>query len=359
MRRYGTLARVGIALAFLAVAGFARASEEVSLLTSDGTLHVVTTGRAVDLGVQDPTIQPDRNVIEWTSRAQDGTLSMAVLPNSVSSNEKRGLQLAFDDQTQNLLLLWTEDTVFGQVHVGVLHNGTWTNSGLLPTQGISLSYNPKMTITHQPVTYLDEHDNPVSKTSSMLAIVWWEDALIGQARLANLFLDEENFDTAELAVYDLPALTGGGGDVSYDGVPTGAYVFPSIQPDGLTGAVLVSYADLHDQKQRVLRVEFPRDYGKPSDPNSVNWKRRHAPIVGIAMEGPIARVAPNVADTADGVRTTIGAGYRPTLSWSDGTSLRFTRLDGADWAPVRSIAIDDQMTYEKALSLVTGMGGRN
>src|SRR5206468_1156090 len=97
-------------------------------------------------------------------------------------------------------------------------------------------------------------------------IVWWEEALIGQARLATIFLDEQNFDPAILIVYDLPILSGGpGGAVSYDGVPTGAYQFPSVQADGLSGAVLASFADLHDQRHRVLRIQFPTDYGKPSD----------------------------------------------------------------------------------------------
>jgi hypothetical protein len=59
------------------------------------------------------------------------------------------------------------------------------------------------------------------------------------------------------------------------------------------------------------------------------------------------------------VRTAIGSGYRPTLSWREGDTLKFSRLDGADWAPVRSIAIDDAMTYERAISLVTSMGERN
>ena len=70
-------------------------------------------------------------------------------------------------------------------------------------------------------------------------------------------------------------------------------------------------------------------------------------------------MTPTMANLADGVRTTIGTGYRPTLSWRDGDALKFTRLDGTDWSPVRSIAIDDTMSYDRALALVTSMGQRN
>jgi len=359
MRRQQFLARLLAAVAFAALPGLAFALEEQSLLTTAGTLHVVRTGRAVDLGVDDASIPARSNLIEWTSRAQDGTLSMAIIPNTVSLNEKHGLQLAFDDQTQTLLVLWIDEGGYWQVRVGALHDGVWTNSGLIPSQGISRAYNPRMAITHQAVTHLDEQDQPVARTSSILSIIWWEEALVGQARLANLFLDEANFDTASLATSDLPALVGSGGDVSYDGIPAGAYMYPGLQADGLSGAVMASFADLHDQKHKVVNIRFPADQGKPSDPADVNWKRRHIPIVGVATEGPVARMIPTLADTREGVRTAIGSGYRPTLSWREGDTLKFSRLDGAEWAPVRSITVDDAMTYDRALALVTSMGERN
>jgi hypothetical protein len=361
MRRHGLL-RLFL-LASAAIAALPRASaalEEKTLLTSDGTLHVLRSGAAVDLGVTDAGISPQATLIEWSSRAQDGTVSVAILPETVSYSTKHGLDLAYDEQTATLLALWTEDvSAFSQIRIGVLRGGAWTNSMLLPSAGISRAYNPKMLVTHRTATYLDENDAPVTRTSSILSVVWWEEALYAQARYANLFLDETNFDPTALAIYDLPAVLGTAGDTSYSDIPSGAYLYPSLQADGLSGSVLVSFADLHDQKFKVARVEFPTDWGKPSDPTSVNWKRRHIPIVGVTMDGPVARQTPNVIDTRDGVRTTIGSGYRPTLSWSDGASLKFTRLDGAAWAPVRTIAIDDQMTYEKALSLVAGMGERN
>ena len=71
---------------------------------------------------------------------------------------------------------------------------------------------------------------------------------------------------------------------------------------------------------------------------------------------------PNVAANARAdlaITTSIGTGYRPTFSWRDGTTLKYSRLEGADWAATRAIPIDDVMTYDKALALVTGMGQRN
>ena len=362
MRRRALLPSLLFAAAAALLPGAASALEEVSLLTSDGTLHDVRSGTALELGVVDPSISPNAFLIDWTSKAQDGTVEMAILPDSVSYFAKYGLDLAYDDQTSTLLLLWTEDiSAYSQIRIGVLSNGVWTNSMLVPSTGISQAVNPQMIVTHNNVTYLDQTGASQTKTSSILSIVWWEFAETAKARYASLFLDEGKFDTTALTISDVPAFIGTNGPTSTADVPSGAYLFPALQADGLSGSILLAYADMHDQRERVLRLDYPVDWGNPYSPTDANWKRRHIPIVGVSMDGPVARSAPEVADTRDGVHTIIGRGYRPTLSWGNaaGDSLQYTRLDTADWSPVRSIAIGDQMTYDQASTLVISMAGRN
>ena len=360
MRRHGFLRLVLLAAALLALPRAGSALEETSLLTSDGTLHVLRTGTAIDLGVTDEHISPSQTLVEWSARAQDGTVSMAILPQTISYSAKHGLDLAYDEQTATLLVLWTEDVApFSEIRVGVLRGGAWTNSLLLPSAGISRAYNPQMLVTHQVETYLDDKSQPATRTSSILSIVWWEEAQSAQARYATLFLDETNFDPTALSIYDMPALLGTSGQTPTLNVPTGAFLYPSLQADGLSGSVLVGFSDLHDQAYKVARIQFPQDWGQPSDATSLNWKRRHIPIVGIAAEGPLPLMTPNASDTTNGIQTLIGSGYTPTLVWSDATSLHYSRLDGPAWAPVHSIGIDDDMTYDKALGLIKGMGQRN
>jgi hypothetical protein len=358
------LRRILLAALLAVLPAVASGLTEQSLLTADGTLHVVRSGSAVELGLQDVAIDPENTLIDWSARAQDGTVSTAIIPGTDSHSSKTGLQVAFDDQTHTLLLLWTENiSAMSQIRVGVLHGGVWTNSGLLPNQGISRAYNPQMRISHYPAYYLDENDQTVSKTGSLLSIIWWEEAQYGQARLATLFLDEEDFDPASLTIYDLATLSGDGDTgASSDGVPSGAYLFPSLQPDGLSGALLASFADLHDQRHKIVRIRFPSDQGKPSEAGNLKWQRRHIPIVGVAVQGPVARMTPILASgpgAGPSVGTSIGAGYHPTLYWRDGDSLKYTRLGDADWTPVHSISIGADMPYERALSLVVGMGERN
>jgi len=362
MRRRALFPSLLFAAAAALLPGVASALEEVSLLTSDGTLHDLRTGTALELGVVDKNISPNAWLIDWTSRAQDGTVTMAILPDTVSFFDKHGLDLAYDDQTQTLLLLWTEDvSAYSQIHIGVLNGGTWTNSMLVPSSGISQAVNPQMLVTHQDISYRDQAGATQTKTSSILSIVWWEWGQTAKARYASLFLDEGNFNTTALTISDVPSLVGVTGPTSMAGVPSGAYLFPTLQADGLSGSILVAYADMHDQRQRVLRFDFPIDWGSPYDPTDMNWKRRHIPIVGVSMDGPVPREAPEAADTRDGVHTTVGRGYRPTLSWGDaaGDKVHYIRLDTTDWGPVRSIAVTEQLSYEQAAALVAAMAQRN
>jgi len=109
MRRAGLFRAFALAVLAAALPAFALALEENSLLTTDGTLHVVRSGKAVDLGISDASIDPESIVIDWSARAQDGSVTTQVLPGTVSYQDKHGLQLEYDEQTSTLLLLWTEN----------------------------------------------------------------------------------------------------------------------------------------------------------------------------------------------------------------------------------------------------------
>lgn len=359
--RFRTLKTLALAAALATVPALCLAYEEQSVLTADGTMHLVRSGTAVELGIG--SAAADSYMIEWSSKAQDGTVQMAVIPGTVSSQEKRGLQLAYDESTGKLLLLWIEEiSAYSHVRVGVLQNGAWTNSALMPTQGLSRAFNPQMQLTHQTVTFLDDKNATVSQTASILSVIWWEESNAVLARFASVFLDEDSRDPGSIDVYEMPALIGSKSVLDAGDVPSGAYLYPALQSDGLSGVLLASFADLFDLKEKVVHVSYPSDRGKPSETGNIKWERRHAPIVSIALTGPVARMVPILAhqtDPTSGVTTIIGAGYRPTLSWRDGDSLKYSRLDGADWSPVRSIAIDDTMTYEMARALVIAMGQRN
>ena len=332
------------------------AAEEKSLLAADGTLFEIRAGTVVDLGVSDGSLRPDDYVIEWTSRRQDGTVRIGLVPGTQNGNVKRNLDLAFDEPSGSLLLLWKEELVpVSVLQLGVLRDGAWKTSVLLPNLGFSRAYNPQMRLSHSTVRWTDADGRSVERNRSILSIVWWEESQYAQARYAPIFLDEENLDVSNVAVYDLPVLAGGGGPTTYEELPAAAYAFPSLHSDGPSGAILASFADLNGHKNKVVKITFPTDLGAPEESN-ITWMRRHIPIVGVVGESPLAPTAPIRISS---MGTALGAGYRPTFYWRDGERVLYTRFDGREWASVKAIPLSDTMSYDRALALVIGMAASN
>jgi hypothetical protein len=350
-----SLACLLVAAAILAAVAMPAFAEEKSLLAADGTLYEVHAGLAADLGIAEGPA-PDDYVIEWTSRDQDGAIHVGIVPGTQNRNVKRNLDLAFDEPSGSLLLLWKEELApVSVLQLGVLRQGGWKTSVLLPNLGFSKAYNPQMRLSHSSVRWTGTDGQVVERNRSILSIVWWEESQYAQARYAPIFLDEENFDVSNVAVYDLPVLSGGGGPTAYDDIPASAYSFPSLHSDGPSGAILASFADLNGHKNKVVRITFPTDLGVPEEGN-VTWQRRHIPIVGVVGESPLAPTAP-VRMTSIG--TAIGTGYRPTFYWRDGDHVLYTRFDGHEWASVKAIPLSETMSYERALALVIGMASSN
>ena len=347
--------------AFALAAGAARADsngiapyEEKSLLTSDGTLYVVRSGTATDLGMVGGTLSPTDKIIEWSSRRQDGSVVQGIVPDSVNADGKHDLDLAYDEPTGSLILLWNEElTVLNVLRLGILKNGTWSVGNLLPNLGFAHAYNPQMLLSHQTLKLQDDHGNPVTQTRTLLSVIWWEEAQYAQARYAPIFLDEDT-GSGDARVYDLPSLIGSGGPTPSGTHSPGSYMYPSLQLEGIGGALLASFADLNSGKQYVVRITYPDNLGKPG-PDNVTWLRRRIPVVGVASDGPISD---DVPVTIASVKTVIGASYRPTLVWSTGSALGYSRFDGRAWSTAR-IPLTDTMTYDRALRLVQEMATRN
>ena len=333
----GILRSLFAAAAFTLAAGTAFAvdaaafQEQKSLLAPDGTLYSVRSGIASDLGLAGGGVSPDDFVVAWSARRQDGSVDKGLVPVTPGHSIKRNLDLAYDEPTGSLILLWKEDfTVLNVLRLGIFRNGAWTLSNLLPNLGFAHAYNPQMLLSHPTVTIQDSNGNPVSQTRTILSVVWWEEAQYSQARYAPIFLDEVS-DASDVQVYDLPALVGAGGPTSAGSHPATAFMYPSLQLEGIGGAILASFADLNADKQYVIRIKYPDNLGKPG-PDNVTWQRRRIPVVGVASTEPITNDVPVLVDSmktvvgrrssgppraSSGTRgSTAGSGRRPSPSRS-------------------------------------------
>jgi len=345
-----------VLIAALLLSAAAAASAEVqrkTLLAADGTLYSVATGPTSELGVQDLTSQDF--AVTWSSVAQDGTAASGLVKGAGSLNPKTSLNLTLDEPTGTLVVLWREEsTILNAIRVAFGKGGSWTIADLLPTIGFPHAYNPQMLLTHETTHELDADGADVYTTHSILSVIWWEENGIAQARYASIFLDE-TADASHVAVYNLPELVNDAGRTSLEDVPRGAYAFPTLQPEGVDGVLLASFATLSSDHQYVVRMSYPTELGQPSKDNTT-WLRRRIPVVGIASMGPISAV-PSM-DMAS-VHTVVGSSYKPTLYWRDDVSLHYIRFDGTLWSDVRTITFSDDMSYAQAAALVEEMARRN
>ena len=345
----------GAAFAADGIVAATKAKEEKSLLAPDGTLYTVRSGHVADLGLTDTGVIATDNVIAWSFRRSDGSVGQGLVPDTAGQSLKRNLDLAFDESTGSLVLLFKEDlTVLNILRLGIFRDGTWTMTNLLPNLGFAHAYNPQILLSHHAVTTQDTNGVSQAQTRTILSVIWWEEAQYSQARYAPIFLDEVS-DASDVQVYDLPALVGGGGAASPVSHPSSAYMYPSLQIEGIGGAILASFADLNSDRHYVIRIKYPDDLGKPG-PDNATWQRRRIPVVGVASEAPIPSDVPVIVDS---VKTVVGASYRPTLVWNTDRAVGYTRFDGKKWSPAIAIPLTEAMTYEKALRLVQEMATRN
>jgi hypothetical protein len=353
-----TLAAAAAAL-FLLAARDLRA-EERTLLAPNGTVYTVQSGRAIDLGVSAAGIRADDNLIEWTSLATDGTHAVGIIPNTVGSSQKTNLDLAYDDSSSTLVLLWKEElSIVNTLHLGVFDTSktSWKSLDLLPNLGFAHAYNPQMLLSHQTIHWLDEDGKDAWRTRTILHTIWWEESQYAQARYAPVFLGED-LKSSDVAVYDLPSLVGGGGPTDYGDAPASAYMHPTLQLEGPGGAILASFADLSQSKHFVVRLTFPTDMGQ-NPPGTMTWLRRRIPVFGVAVRGEIALSAPIAGYKS--ITTIIGTSYKPTVVWDEDTAVKYMRLDPATgkWSTPVAIAVTPDMTAERAIQLVRDMAAKN
>jgi hypothetical protein len=336
----------------------AAALERAQLLAPDGTLYQVQSGTARDLGVSVYGVGDDDKVLQWSLTRQDGSVAGGMIPGTAGSSVKKNLDLAFEDGTSTLLLLWKEEiSVLNVLHLGVLRNGTWKITDLLPNAGFPHAYNPQMLLTHQTVHYLDSDGKDQTRVRPILSLFWWEESHTLQARYAPIFLDEDA-TASDVEVYDVVTFLGGAVATSDSGLPQGAYQYPALRTDGSNGEIAASFSDLANARHVVVRITFPDSLGTPGATGNKSWERRRVPIFGAKFTAPPFHQSDSGIPSQLPVATLIGPTYIPTLYWKTDAALNYMRLDDKTLA-VRAIAINDQMPYERALRLVEEMAGRN
>ena len=273
------------------------ASAASAALAKDGTLYevfitsygsVVTGASSDDAGL--PVV-----ALRTTPPGQAATVE--IVGGSVNPLLKFGESIEYEDSTQTVFVVYTNLQVqgfFADVRAAMRRLGGWTDGGFIPNGGLYFSVNPKLLVTRQSYKTFDTDGTTViTKTRSILSVVWWEETSLSQARYAPVFIEDGSTNFQDGGSYNLNELTATSGPTSSAGLPSASYMFPAVQRDATSnGGVLVSFANLATQTQQVLRLAFPDDYTKPDSGSTGTAGSSGTPVTprtGTSRTTPIGR----------------------------------------------------------------------
>src|SRR5271169_2836398 len=249
----GLLALAGVGL----FAG--RADAASAVLSKDGTLYevfeapygqIITGASASDAALP---------VLGLRTTPSGGIPAVEVVGGTVNDLVKLGESLEFEETTQSVFVVYTRlQGFFLDVHVAMHRSGAWSEVRLLPNPGLYVSMNPQLLVTRQTYTDADDTGQPVTKSRTILSIVWWEESDTSQARYAPIFIEDGSAGLDDVTVWNLNDLSGSTGPTDNSGLPMSSYVYPALQRDaGTNGGVLVSFANLAVRQQMVIHLSFP------------------------------------------------------------------------------------------------------
>jgi hypothetical protein len=353
---------LGLAAACALFAG-ARADAANAVLARDGTLYevfVTNYGKVIEGASGADSALP---VVALRSTPPGQPPVVEIVGGTVTPLLKFSESIEFDDTTQTVFVVYTSLQVqgfFADVRAAMRRDGGWSNGGFLPNAGLYFSVNPKLLVTRQSYKDFDaDGKTTVTKTRSILSVVWWEETALSQARYAALFIEDGSMKFDEVASYNLNELGGAGGPTDSRGLPTSSYMYPAVQRDPAgDGGVVVSFANLASRKQQVLRLGFPDDYTKPvttdASASGRSANSRTTPIGrgGVEFQLPSGIDLPFTLP----VGTLISPSLVPTFWWTRDGALSYVSGDAASQARAAlTIPLRPDFQLDSALSAIRSM----
>lgn len=352
---------LAVAATLLLVA--APAIADSAVVAPNGTLYEVFPARYSDV-VTVPDDSPDAEtpILALRVTPSGGTSVVEIVDSTFDSNTEGSVSIEFEETTGTLFVAYTKaQGLMADMHVAIRRDAVWSGHDILSNRGIYLSINPKVVVTRQQYVDFDAAGLPVTKTRSIFSLIWWEESGPSQARYAPIFVEDGTLRVDSVRAWNLNELAGAPGATDPSGLSLSSFSYPAVQADPTNnGGVLVTFANLANRKQQVLRITFLDDLVKASPPGSTRvpeevLARSHFPIGRSAGSGRI----PLNMDTLSQVDATISQKGVTTFHWVEASAMRFVRSDDAEEAQARQLALRPDLSAEKALRLVKALAEKN
>lgn len=277
----------------------------------------------------------------------------------IGGSEDRDIQLAVDDYTGKLVVVWQRHFAEGysQIMLAVWVDGTWERVEALSGD---LSLNPRHPTTRLSLaetTVMEEvegEDDPVPVTyrDSFIHIAWWQgtgDTQHGQYGLLRLSAPVD--DESSLTIQDLdsfvPEATGCGAEL-----PAGVIDHPLFAANSLKDRAQVFFGSRKVCLFHLAEVSFTLEPEPEGDPNIVIriQRRRHTPIFGVRGVFQI----PEAMDL-NGARILLGANLQPVAYKVSGDKILYITANQGGWTALRSLPVRDGLTLDQAIPLVENL----
>ena len=338
-----------------------RAEAASAVLTKDGTLYEVFPTSYGDVipgaNASDATLR----VLALRTTPPGGRPAVEVVGGTANEFYKLEASIEFDEATQSVFIVYSRVRgFFSDVLVTIRRDGAWVDGSFLPNPGLYISLSPQLLVTRQTYTDADADGQPLTKSRTILSIVWWEESGTAQARYAAVFIEDGSLRLDDVTAWNLNELNGAAGPTDNSGLPLSSYVHPGLQRDaGTNGGVLVSFANLAVRKEQVIRLAFPDNLPKLVPPDGLtpaqrtSFARGHTPIGRSFTETQL----PTQIDVSfqTQVGTIISPTGVPTFCWSSDAGLSYL-LGGS--STVVTIPVRPDFPVDRALAVVRDMSER-
>ncbi|MFI5119345.1 MAG: hypothetical protein ACHQM4_02985 [Thermoanaerobaculia bacterium] len=335
-----------------------RAEAASAVLAKDGTLYEVFPASYGDVISGANASDASLRVLALRTTPPGGSPTVEVVGGTVNEFFKLEASIEFDEVTRSIFIVYSRVRgFFSDVLVTIRRDRTWVEGSFLPNPGLYISVSPQLLVTRQTYSDADADGQPITKSRTILSIVWWEESGASQARYAAVFVEDGNVGLDDVTAWNLNELNGTAGPTDNSGLPLSSYAHPGLQRDaGTSGGVLVSFANLATRTQQVVHLAFPDNLPKLVPPDGLtsaqrtSFARGHTPILRSFTDTPLPRQIDLPFQMPVG--TVISPAGVPTFYWSSDTGLSY--LSGGS-AAVVTIPFRPDFPVDRALAVVKDM----
>jgi hypothetical protein len=179
------------------------AGQAIAVLGRDGEIFRVLETRLPGAVAE----EPGNAVLTLEIVAEGSDPRRLVVPGTAGEEIERYPYVAVDDTTGSVFVVWeAQRTIHSTLHITSYSGGEWSPVMEISGDRFSEKSNPRLAVTSDQYTTLDDAGQPEVRTRTLLHLVWFDRAGYGDRPLYAPMVVEDGQLSSTWSVVDLPAL---------------------------------------------------------------------------------------------------------------------------------------------------------